>query len=183
MFCVFAHSSCQKFLGWLLGSQLSVNDFMAGAGTPSQEEKYHKVFSFPTSLPPSSLHEQVADRELSSAAGQWCRTISVITTAQLLLQHLELIAIMKQCFMCMVTNAGRHCHGAQWVPCCLLTICTQAPLDQHVTEIMAGPVMGQVVLQPQLCPSTEIMLSISPDWWVQKTVPCWCCHCSRFWHN
>lgn len=70
----------------------------------------------------------------------------------------------------MVTNAGKYCHVAWWVPCCLLTVCTQSLPDQRDAEAMAGLVMGQVVLQPQLCPSTEIMLSISPDWKYKK--PC-----------
>lgn len=61
--------------------------------------------------------------------------------------------------MCIVTNVGKYCHVAWRGPCCLLTVCTQSLLDQHVAKARESLLMGQVVLQPQLCPSIEIMLS------------------------
>lgn len=138
---------------------------MEEAGTPSQEQKHHTYFSCAITLSPSSLNEHWRGWELM---GVLCYTISVITTAQQLLQHHKVIAMIKQCFTCRVINGWKHFHVAWWGPCCLWTTCTQSLPDQSITETTEGPIMGWVVLQSQLCPITEVMLTVAPDRWIQQ---------------
>lgn len=65
---------------------------------------------------------------------------------------------------------GNHCR--EILSCGLLKPMSFAP-SSWWTSVIAdnrareGLFMFQVVLQPQLCPSTEILLSISLKWWIQ----------------
>lgn len=96
-------------------------------------------------------------------------TISVIITAQWLLQNHKVIAMIKQCFTFKVISGWKHFHVA-WSMLLLDHLQTTCQ-TRAFTEATEGPSMGWVVLQ--LCPSTELMLTILPGWWIQKVTLCW----------
>lgn len=116
------------------------------------------IFSFPILLLPSSHDVLVAIREPSAIAGQCAMPFDhhCTTTAA---------ASLSDCYGKPILHMdGNHCR--EILSCGLLKPMSFAP-SSWWTDVIAdnrireGLFMFQVVLQPQLCLSTEILLSIS----------------------